>query len=120
MFGFLKGNARHRFSAAEAIRGVATGEVVVIDVRESAEVAETGQAAGSVHVPLMMLAFRADPAHPDHLPQISPEKTVAVYCASGGRSASAVRVLDRLGYRDVHNIGGLGHWVRAGGQVVKV
>ncbi len=29
-------------------------------------------------------------------------------------------MLKQLGYTDVHNIGGLGHWVQAGGAVEKV
>jgi len=45
------------------------------------------------------------------------EKPVALYCASGARSAMAAKTLRRFGHGDVHNIGGLAHWQRAGGQI---
>ena len=35
---------------------------IVIDVREHGEVSMSGKAKGAVHIPLMMLQFRADPA----------------------------------------------------------
>ena len=45
-----------------------------------------------------------------------PAKPVAVFCAVGGRAGQAAQVLERLGY-SVHNIGGFGDWVSAGGAV---
>ncbi len=45
------------------------------------------------------------------------EALVAVYCASGGRSQMAAQVLISLGYREVHNIGGLFDWQAAGGAI---
>jgi len=90
---------------------------IVIDVREHGEVSMSGKAKGAVHMPLMMLQFRADPAHPDYDPLLSKDAMIGVYCASGGRSQSAKTILERLGYSNVHNIGGFGHWVQAGGAV---
>lgn len=113
MFNFLNRSATPGLSASDVIN--AAEGVTLIDVREHGEVAMTGKAKGAIHIPLMMLQFRADPAHPDYEPLLERDATIAVYCASGGRSSSAKTILERLGYSDVHNIGGLGHWVQAGG-----
>lgn len=101
----------------DAVRGAGDGSVIVIDVREHGELAMSGKARGAIHIPLMRLAHMADPRHPDFHSALRTDATIALYCASGARSGSAQMLLRQLGYRDVHNIGGLGHWVQAGGQI---
>lgn len=117
MFSFLK--PAPRFSAAEAVERVRAGTLVLIDVRDGAEVAATGRAAGALHVPLAALRMKCDPASPECLPGLSTEKAVALYCASGARSAMAARMLTAMGYREVYNVGGLHHWQAAGGAVTR-
>lgn len=117
MFSFLK--PAPRFSAAEAVERVRAGTLVLIDVRDGAEVAATGRAAGALHVPLAALRMKCDPASPECLPELSTDKPVALYCASGARSAMAARSLAAMGYREVHNLGGLHHWQAAGGAVTR-
>ena len=51
------------------------------------------------------------------VPKAERDARIAVYCASGGRSHGAVQMLRKLGYDDVHNIGGLSHWAQAGGAI---
>lgn len=104
-------------SPAEAVRRAAAGEIVLVDVRDAAEIRATGRAQGAVHAPLFRLADLADPRHPDHLAALDPARPVAVYCASGGRSAMAADLLRRLGYTTVYNLGGFGGWCAAGGPV---
>lgn len=104
-------------SPQDAVRGARDGSLTVLDVREHGEVAMTGKARGALHIPLMRLADMADPRHPDHHPGLRPDARIAVYCASGGRSGTARTILRQLGYDDVHNIGGLSHWVQAGGAI---
>ena len=58
-----------------------------------------GKIKGAVHVPRGMLEFRADPESPYHNPALRKEKTVVLYCASGGRSALAGKTLQELGYK---------------------
>lgn len=116
MFGF-KRKAAVGPSVAEVIAAVAQGDMVLLDVRDHAEVAQSGKARGAVHVPLMRLAMMADPRHPDFNAVFAQDKPVAVYCASGARSAMAANVLAKLGYGAVHNLGGLKHWIAAGGPV---
>ncbi|MBY6156919.1 rhodanese-like domain-containing protein [Pseudooceanicola nitratireducens] len=115
MFNFPTRSAPVGLTARDFV--TAPDGTILIDVREHAEVAASGKARGALHIPLMMLQFRADPRHPDYDPLLDRSARIGVYCASGGRSSSAKTILDRLGYKDVHNIGGFGHWCQAGGAV---
>ncbi|MDF1855485.1 MAG: rhodanese-like domain-containing protein [Pseudooceanicola sp.] len=121
MFHFLnrKPAGLKGLTAADVVAAGAAGEITLLDIRELAEIQATGLAKGAVHAPLMTLQFRADPRHPDYDKRLKPEAKIAVYCASGARSVGAIRILKSLGYGDVHNIGGLGQWLRAGGELTK-
>ncbi|WP_347313245.1 rhodanese-like domain-containing protein [Defluviimonas sp. SAOS-178_SWC] len=119
MLSFLKPSAA-RFSAAEAVAKVEAGEMVLIDVRDRTELAASGRAAGALHVPLMMLKMKCDPSSPECLAELSEGKPLAVYCASGGRSQMAAQMLNAMGHREVHNIGGFYDWHAAGGAVESV
>lgn len=116
MLNFLRSNAA-RPSVAELAARVSTGEMILVDVRETGEVRASGLAAGAINLPLALVPQRADPRHPDHDKRLSPDRPVALYCASGARSGMAAQVLRRLGYAEVHNLGGLGDWISAGGSV---
>ena len=108
-----------RVSPAEAQEMIADGALVV-DVRDAHEVQQSGKVAGAVHVPRGMLEFRADPDSPYHDDSFGRDKTVIVYCASGGRSALSGQALKELGYDKVYNLGGFGDWADSGGAVEKV
>jgi rhodanese-related sulfurtransferase len=105
-----------RITVKDAVAKSAKGEITVIDVREANELKASGTAAGSVHIPLAMLAMKADPKHPDFDAKFTEGKPIAVYCAVGGRAGMAAQVLSRFGH-EAHNIGGFGDWVQAGGPV---
>ena len=94
-------------------------DVLIVDVRDDDEVAQTGVVDGALHVTRGMLEFRADETTPYHNEAFSKEKTVILYCASGGRSALAGKALLELGYSDVRNLGAFQSWVDAGGAVGK-
>ena len=119
MFFFRK-SQKAGLSPQDAVQGAREGSVTVIDVREHKELAASGKAAGALHIPLGRLQDMADPRHPDFHAGLKQDGRIALYCASGARSSSARRMLVGLGYDDVHNIGGLGHWVSAGGAVERV
>lgn len=93
------------------------GNALLVDVRDAPEVEASGKVAGAVHVSRGMLEFRADPESPYHHEAFSKDRTVVLYCASGGRSALAGKALQDLGYADVRNLGGFQGWVEAGGAV---
>ena len=87
-------------------------DVVLVDVRESDEVA-AGKLPGAVHVPRGFLESRIDGAVGDR------DKRVVLYCASGNRSALAARTLkEDLGYANVESMtGGYTLWKDRGYEV---
>ena len=91
-------------------------DVLVVDVRDHPEVSENGKVKGALHVTRGMLEFRADPSLPSHNPAFSRDKTVVLYCGTGGRSALSGVALQELGYENVRNLGGFSGWVEAGGE----
>jgi rhodanese-related sulfurtransferase len=64
-----------------------------------------------------MIEFRADPAMPSHDKAFARDRPVILYCASGGRSALAGKVLKDFGYSKVYNLGAFKDWAAAGGEV---
>jgi rhodanese-related sulfurtransferase len=95
------------------------GNVLIVDVRDPLEVEQSGMVEGAVNVPRGMLEFRADPSSPYHDRAFAKDKTVVVYCASGGRSALSGKVLKDMGFKRVYNMGGFKDWEAAGGKVDK-
>ena len=108
-----------RLTAAQAQEVIAKGNTLVVDVRDAPEVEKTGKVAGAVHVSRGMLEFRADPETPYHDKNFTKDKTVILYCASGGRAALAGKVLKDMGYAQVYNLGAFKDWVESGGPVDK-
>ena len=108
-----------RITPAQARDMIAKGNTLVVDVRDAAEVAQNGKVAGAVHVSRGLLEFRADPELPSHDKNFAKDKTVILYCASGGRSALAGKLLKDLGYERVYNLGGFKDWAESGGPIDK-
>jgi rhodanese-related sulfurtransferase len=106
-----------RIEGPEAVSLAAKPGVLLLDVRDAAEVKASGKAAGAMAVSRGLVEFRADPESPMHDPALKQAGTILVYCASGGRSALVGKTLKDMGYGDVRNIGGFKDWVEAGGAV---
>jgi rhodanese-related sulfurtransferase len=109
-----------RVTPVEAKEMMAKPDTLVVDVRDSAEVAASGKVAGAVNVSRGMLEFRADPESPYHDKNFDRAKSVILYCASGGRSALSGKVLKDMGYSKVYNLGAFKDWAESGGAVEKV
>jgi rhodanese-related sulfurtransferase len=99
-----------KITAEQAADMIKKGNSLVLDVRDAPEVAASGKIAGAVNVSRGMLEFRADPESPYHDKAFDKAKTVILYCASGGRSALAGKVLKDMGYDKVYNVGGFKDW----------
>ncbi|HEY7877636.1 MAG TPA: rhodanese-like domain-containing protein [Gemmatimonadaceae bacterium] len=83
-------------------------DVVYLDVRELHEW-NLFRIPGAVHIPLGTLREQAPG-------RIAAGRRVMVYCARGGRAATAAQTLADLGYSDVVSLeGGLSAWVSVGG-----
>ena len=94
-----------RITPDEAMKCIAAGDVLVVDVRDAHEVAATGKVKGAINISRGMIEFRADAATPYHEPAFQKDRHIIVYCASGGRSALAGKVLKEMGYQRVQNLG---------------
>jgi len=78
---------------------------LVLDVREPWEYGE-GHVAGTVLVPLMTVAERAD--------EFPKDQPIYVFCRSGNRSLVAAESLAAAGFTDVRNVdGGIIAWTSA-------
>ena len=106
-----------RLTPAEAREMMAKGNTLVLDVRDAPELAQSGKVAGALHVSRGMLEFRADPDSPYHDKNFARDKTVIVYCASGGRAALSGKLLKDMGYPHVYNLGAFKDWAESGGAV---
>ena len=89
----------------EAADAHARGDLVLIDVRDASERAKT-RVAGSLHMPLVELSERRG-----ELPR---DRSLAFICASGVRSAIAVKATARHGLTAANVKGGIASWTRAG------
>ena len=108
-----------KITQAEAQAMIAKGNALVLDVRDAPEIEKSGKIAGALHVSRGMLEFRADPDSPYHDKTFTKDKSVIIYCASGGRAALSGKTLKDLGYDKVFNIGGFKDWADHGGAVEK-
>ena len=94
-----------KLSFEESHRMLQSGEsLVVLDVREEPEYI-TGHVPGAELLPVDELnAETAAELNP------TPDTPVMVYCRTGFRSGRAARILKRLGYTDIRDMGGLAGW----------
>jgi rhodanese-related sulfurtransferase len=83
---------------------------LLLDVRTAEEFAG-GHLPNAVNIPVEDLEAR--------LSEIPMGQPVVVYCRSGNRSADAANILNRAGYTQVLDLGGIIDWQAAGYQVVQ-
>jgi rhodanese-related sulfurtransferase len=83
-------------------------DAVLLDVREDDEWA-AGHIDGAVHIPMNTVPARLadDPV------QLSPDASIVVVCAVGGRSAHVTAWLNEHGYDAVNLTGGMHAWADA-------
>jgi len=103
-----------KLSPLEVQEMMAHPNVVLVDVRDAPEVRQSGTIRGARHISRGMLEFLADSATPYYDPALQKNRTVILYCASGGRSALAAKTLLDMGYTSVYNAGGFTDLVAAG------
>lgn len=103
-----------RILPADAAEAVRSGHALLVDVREPGEW-RSGVAERAVLLPLSDLT-RGRKLWKAFL-DTARDRDVLLYCASGGRSAIAARLLAGEGFRTA-NAGGLGEWAAAGWPVV--
>lgn len=87
--------------------------VQLVDVRTPTEY-QSGHIAGAKNINIHDADFA------QQISTLDKTKPVLVYCARGGRSASAAEQLLKSGFQTVHDLdGGMGAWKAAGKKVVR-
>ncbi|HCX23384.1 MAG: thioredoxin [Flammeovirgaceae bacterium] len=88
-------------------------ELQLVDVRTPEEVA-AGYIKGAEHIDIY------DSKFVEKISKLDKTKPIAVYCAVGGRSGSASRKLQELGFENIYDLAaGYRGWARAGKPTVK-
>ena len=91
---------------------IADPEVLILDVRKADEFAE-----GHIKGAILIDQFQSDFVEQAQA-KLPKEKTIAVYCRSGRRSANAADKLADVGYKCVNLKGGIIAWKEAGMPVI--
>ena len=100
-----------RVSVHEAAELQRLDAAILIDLRDVRELQKLGTVANSFHAPRGMLEFWVDPDSPYHKPIFQTDKKLILFCASGLRSALAVRTLQEMGMLNVLDMeGGFTEW----------
>ena len=108
LLGFVTACGQHNYENADVneFASLLTNrqDVVLLDVRTAEEYAE-GHIEGATNIDVRSDSFaeRAESILPK-------QKTIAVYCRSGRRSAQAANLLAKRGYRVVNLSGGIIAW----------
>src|SRR5262245_3619362 len=107
-------------SAADAIKLVNDGSVVIVDIRDPREIERDGRIPGAFSCTRGMLEFWIDPQSPYAKPIFQEDKKFIFHCAGGMRSALAAKTAKDMGLKPVaHMGGGFAAWRDAGGPVEK-
>lgn len=103
---------------------LASGDVLLLDVRLPVEAERRGTIEGSTRVPRGVLEWWADPDSPYFRPQGvfgDFEKRTITFCDGGGNGAFTAVALQELGYENVATLeGGFHGWVNAGFPAVSL
>ena len=93
-----------RIDPIEAKKRIDTEKgIILLDVRTQEEYLENHIPRGTL-IPLSVLARDASKKLPDK------QATIFVYCRSGNRSRSAVKMLLKQGYTNIFDLGGIIRW----------
>lgn len=89
-----------------------TPNKTVLDIRTDGEVAR-GVLPGAIQLDYYAPDFKQKVA------KLDKNKPLFIYCAVGGRSGSAMPILQQMGFKNVYNLGGgINAWQSAGYAVV--
>jgi len=93
---------------ATAVEAVHTGNAVLLDVRTHDEHKQQS-AHKAIHLDVSDIES-------GHDPELAKDTVILIHCRSGGRAGKACSILVARGYTNVQNVGGLSHWLDAGGR----
>ena len=108
---FLANKDSNLAKIKQAVEEAKQGQVTLIDVRTPEEF-RTGYVTGAINWDLARLTN-------GDLPRLAKSQKTYLYCRSGGRAGVAKKILEREGYTDVVNLGGIDDLQSAGGAVIQ-
>lgn len=98
----------NEISPQDAREAVASGEAIMIDVREESDWRE-GHAQGAKHLSRAIIELEIEEEIPDT------SQPIICYCGGGSRSALVTESLQKMGYTNVRSMrGGFRDWKAAG------
>lgn len=107
-----------RIAAADAIAKYKQGGAVFVDVRDSGDIAKSGTIKGAKRIARGFMEFAADENMEQfHNPVMTKDADIYLVCGAGGQAALAGKTLKEMGFKNVTNIGGIGDWKEAGGDM---
>jgi rhodanese-related sulfurtransferase len=104
-----------RIEVSEGIEKHKDGNALFIDVRDSADISNTGTISNCLRIPRGMIEFVADNSSPLYNEKLSKDKEIILVCGAGGMAALTGKTLLEMGYEKIKNVGGIGDWIKAGG-----
>jgi rhodanese-related sulfurtransferase len=104
-----------RIEVSEGIEKHKDGNALFIDVRDSADISNTGTISNCLRIPRGMIEFVADNSSPLYNEKLSKDKEIILVCGAGGMAALTGKTLLEMGYKKIKNVGGIGDWIKAGG-----
>jgi len=88
-------------SAPQAVDAVASGEMILVDIRSPEEWAETGVARGAIALTMHSPDF---PRQISEILNADHGKSVGLICATGGRSGYVVSFLSQNGFANIVDV----------------
>lgn len=99
-------------NVSDFAKKISDTSVVLLDVRTPGEFA-SGHIAGATNIDFESGTFASD------ILKLDKNKTYAVYCRSGNRSAQATALMAKDGFKSIFNLnGGIINWQSAGNALV--
>jgi len=94
-------------------------DLLLLDVREPGEFTQ-GHLSGAKLIPRGILEAAADHTYPKRVQELvdARNRPIAIYCATGGRSAMAANTLRMMGFVNVMSLqGGISRWQGEGKDI---
>ena len=92
------------YTVSEVESFIQNEEYIIIDIRDTDELKDTGVIPKSFNAPRGKLEFLADPAHQYYKKFFDTDKEIVLYCQTGSRSALAGQTLVNMGYSKVSHM----------------
>jgi phage shock protein E len=108
VYNYKQSSSNQTVSIVERIK---EADAQLIDVRTADEYI-ADHASGATNIPL-------DNILSGNFKGIDKDKPIYVYCRSGMRAGQAKIALEKLGYKNVTNLGGINNWKDQGGKTCK-